>query len=75
MDFIDCPNGYFSIICEYFAELCCFFAHRSSQLQISHNRISVYGTKKSTPVLENNLKCFSIVIRHMSAAIGMIPIL
>jgi hypothetical protein len=71
MDFIDWPNGYFSFNCEYFTKLCCFFDHRASLRQISRYRISVYGTKKSTPVLENNLKSFSIGIRHMPATVGM----
>jgi len=65
MDYIDWPNGYFSLICEYFAKLCCLFHHHSSRRQIFGYRFSIYGAKKSTYILENQLMPFSILIRYL----------
>ena len=72
MDFIDWPNGYISLNCEYFAKLRSFFTHFPCRSQISGHRISIYGTKKSTPVLENYLKPFFIFICNVCVINGLI---
>ena len=71
MDLIDWPNGNFSLICKYFSRLCFIYNHSASQRQISRYRVSIYGIKKSTPILEDQLVPLFILIQYLPAIIGM----